>query len=280
MGSDLVVSLSPLKRCKSMAGEDLERFEDYQELDRYIEELRAGRRAHPPCGLTPDRSGIYRMAALLRTASAGEDQPDRAFAAALQARLQQELRHPPKTPQAPFPSSKSSEAARNMRPAVSRRMLVRGGATAAASLVVGVGLGATVDRLARPASGPGVTINQRPLPLVPAGEGSWVTVAELADLGENALRFATATIVGYLIRSDGLDGESPGVIAVSAACTHMGCLVQWHSTDRKFHCPCHGGLFTAYGQPDTTWPNLPALPRLETRITRQATGVFIEVRVR
>lgn len=36
-----------------MAGEDQERFEDYLELDHYIEELRAGHIAHPPRGLTP-----------------------------------------------------------------------------------------------------------------------------------------------------------------------------------------------------------------------------------
>ncbi len=129
-----------------MSGEDLERFEDYQELDRYIEELRAGRRAQPPGGLTPEQAGIYRLAALLGADSEGEDQPGQAFTAALQARLQWELSHPPKTPQPPFPSSKPSEASRNMRPVLSRRTLVRGGATAAASLVVGAGLEATVER--------------------------------------------------------------------------------------------------------------------------------------
>ncbi len=262
-----------------MAGEDQERFEDYLELDHYIEELRAGHIAHPPRGLTPTWAGIYRMVALLRAASAEEDQPRRAFAAALQARLQQELRHGSKTPRAPFLARKPSETTRTMRPTVSRRALVRNGATAAASLVVGVGLGAAIERQARPVVGPEATTSRSSPPLVLSGEGSWVAVAKMDDLGENALRFATATIVGYVIRSDGRTGENPGVIAVSAACTHMGCIVQWHQADRKYHCPCHGGLFTRYGQPDATWPHLPALPRLETRITRRATDEFIEVRV-
>ena len=263
-----------------MAGKDQERFEDYLELDHYIEELRAGHVAHPPSGLTPTQASIYRMAALFRAASTEEDQPRRAFVAALQARLERDLLHPATTPRVPFPGRKPSRTSRNLRPAVSRRALVRGSATAAASLMVGAGLEATIERLTHPpVSGPVATTNRGSTPLVPAGEGSWLPVAKLVDLGENALRFATATIVGYIIRSDGKHGETSGVIAVSAACTHMGCIVQWHNADRKYHCPCHGGLFTEYGQPDKTWPNLSALHRLETRIKKHATGEFIEVRV-
>jgi nitrite reductase/ring-hydroxylating ferredoxin subunit len=258
-----------------MAGDDLERFEDYQELDRFIEELRAGRIAHPPSGLTPEQAGVYRTVALFRAASAEEDQPRQAFAAALEARLQRELGHRSRAARTAFSARWPAEAARNVRPAVSRRTVMRGGATAAASLVVGAGLGATLEHLASQ----GAPTGQIATPLLPPGEGSWLAVAKLADLGENALRFATGTIVGYVLRGDGRDGEKTGVIAVSAACTHLGCIVQWESHDRKFHCPCHGGLFTTYGQPDTTWPHLPALPRLETRITRHASDEFIEVRV-
>ena len=263
-----------------MTDEDQERFEDYLELDHSIEELRAGHVAHPPSGLTPNQVRIYRMVALLRVASAEEGLPRSAFVAALQTRLEQELRHPTTTPRVLFPGRKPSGSPRQMRSTVSRRALVRGGATAAASLLVGAGLEATIERPTRPpVSGLGATTNGWSAPLVPDGEGSWLAVAKLGDLGENALRFTTATIVGYLIRSDGRDGEKSGVIAVSAACTHMGCIVQWDNADRKYHCPCHGGLFTQYGQPDKTWPNLPALHRLETRMKKYATGEFIEVRV-
>ncbi len=106
-------------------------------------------------------------------------------------------------------------------------------------------------------------------------------MAKLADLGSQALRFATDSIVGYLIQSDGDQGEKPGVIAISAACSHMGCIVQWQKTDRKYHCPCHGGLFSEYGKPDAASPlgYLTALPRLETRITRHGAAEYIEVRV-
>jgi Rieske Fe-S protein len=57
----------------------------------------------------------------------------------------------------------------------------------------------------------------------------------------------------------------------------MGCIVQWQSSDRKFHCPCHDGIFSEYGKPD---PNsqvvYKSLPRLEVQIDPDGT---VKVRV-
>lgn len=260
-----------------MAGEDQEHFEHYLELEQYLEELQAGHMAHPPRELTPTQARVYRMAALFRTASPEASHPRPEFVAALRTHLEQVLQQPVLSSRFPFLSRRPLRSSRKRHPAVSRRALLTGSAAAAASLAVGTGLGATVANL----TGSGAPANPWSTPLLSAGEGKWIVVAKLADLGEDVIRFATDTLVGYVIHSDGDQGEKPGIIAISAACTHMGCLVQWQRADRKYHCPCHGGLFSEYGKPDkaASIPYLSALPRLETRITISNSERFIEVRV-
>jgi len=261
---------------------DQERFEDYLELEHFIEELQAGHTAHPPAELTPEKAEIYRMAALFRSASPDEVTPRPEFAAELKARLEQEIQSPPKTRAFPFISKKPQA-----KPRVSRRALLAGGATAvAASLALGAGIDHMVEQAApasstKPISPTKSTSTYWQTPIVPPDIAStWLFVTTLAEMGDSAIRFVTDSIVGYIIRNDGDNGESlkeGPVIAISASCTHMGCIVQWQNSDRKFHCPCHGGLFTEYGKPDKASPLLysTALPRLDVKI--EGDKVFVRV---
>jgi nitrite reductase/ring-hydroxylating ferredoxin subunit len=246
-----------------MSGEDQERVEDYLELEHFIEELQAGRAAHPPDGLTPSKARIYRMAALFRSASPDEATPRPEFAAELHAKLEQELQRSPKTRRLPFLSKKPQ-----MRPRVSRRALLAGGATAvAASLAAGAGIEYVIEH-ATTAGTPPQAWNNRLLPMA----SIWHPVTTLAELGNDPLFFFVNSIAGFVIRNDG-DGDAgtnDPVIAISAACTDQSCILQWQKADQKYLCPCHGALFTEYGKVDKNTPpvysKLPPLPRLDVRV--------------
>jgi len=45
----------------------------------------------------------------------------------------------------------------------------------------------------------------------------------------------------------GFRDEKGALHAVSAACTHMGCILGWNETDRTWDCPCHGSRFALDG---------------------------------
>jgi Rieske Fe-S protein len=198
----------------------------------------------------------------------------------------------------PFLHKKSQS---EKRQSVSRRALLAGGAAAAASLVMGAGIGAGVERAIEPKQ-PVANAPQWDTDLVPTNiPTTWHFVTTVAALGTNAIPFSSNGIVGYVIRDDDDDGDSTSdassnnntnspdsatlvpdqikLVAISAACTHMGCIVQWQSSDRKYHCPCHGGLFSEYGKADNTAGHLnylADLPRLRTKIDSNG-NIFVQV---
>lgn len=46
----------------------------------------------------------------------------------------------------------------------------------------------------------------------------------------------------------GVYRDEKGLHAVSAVCTHMGCIVEWNSGDLIWDCPCHGSQYSKDGK--------------------------------
>jgi len=65
--------------------------------------------------------------------------------------------------------------------------------------------------------------------------------------------------------------EPAGVYAMSAVCTHLGCLVQYEREQKRLLCPCHGSRFSPDGHV-TQGPAPRPLPRLQVSLER---GVLV-----
>ncbi len=63
------------------------------------------------------------------------------------------------------------------------------------------------------------------------------------------LLYETATFITYKGRPAVVLQTSPGqFVALSAVCTHLGCIVKWQPEKNEFLCPCHGGRFSPQGE--------------------------------
>lgn len=63
---------------------------------------------------------------------------------------------------------------------------------------------------------------------------------EIPEGGARFFEYAGSAAV--LVRKRGGD-----LIAFSAVCTHLGCIVQWVREKQEFLCPCHAGHYSAEG---------------------------------
>lgn len=74
-------------------------------------------------------------------------------------------------------------------------------------------------------------------------ESAEKVVIPAKDIAEgDAKFFEYAGSSAVLVRKRGGD-----LIALSAVCTHLGCIVQWEKDKQGFLCPCHAGHYTAEG---------------------------------
>ena len=83
------------------------------------------------------------------------------------------------------------------------------------------------------------------------------------------MAFRSGAIEGFLLRS----GEE--VKALSAVCTHMGCILNYSKFRDRFECPCHGAPFEKDGQPSDQYrAPLPRLPSLQVRVEKGQVQVY------
>lgn len=212
-------------------------------LARVVDRLQRERRP-PRFPAEPEEGAALYAAAALKAARPGADLPSRDFIADLEKKLAAELARG----DSPVPRG----------PRLSRRTLLQvSGASAAAALA-----GVLVDRsISRPEVRP-------PNRLVP-NVGRWMPVVSLASLPEGkAMRFSSGAVEGFVVNNRG------NVLAMSAVCTHMGCILRFNQPSQSLDCPCHGASFDLNGSP-LHGGYLDSLPRLATRVR----GGSLEVEV-
>ncbi|HEV8194037.1 MAG TPA: Rieske (2Fe-2S) protein, partial [Ktedonobacterales bacterium] len=219
----------------------------------YIEHLRRDERPEKPGKLTPEEARAYQMAALFRAATPGAAEPDSEFAAQLRARLEQEVS-----------TTAPQRAIRAVRSRVSRRGLFASGLGAAAAAAVGFAAGNLVDRATEPQANWSTT-------LIAEGLGTWVAVASVVEIPMGSVRrFTTASTIGFVRHT------AEGFYALSGACTHMGCLLNWNGAARTFDCPCHGGRFTEDGEAASSSSiAYRPLPWIQTKVENGQVWVYV-----
>lgn len=190
-----------------------------------------------------DEEAAMVAAAALKAARPGADLPRPEFIQELERRLAEEL--------------DGTASAGGW----SRRRLFQLTGAAAAAVVAGIG----IDRVLPRQDTSGATA-QRDLAIANA---RWVAVVPLAAVTPNtAVRFSAGAVEGFVVNRGG------SLHALSAVCTHMGCIVHFNQARSSLDCPCHGASFALDGSP-INHDYLQSLPRLASRVR----GDMIEVQV-
>ncbi len=157
----------------------------------------------------------------------------------------------------------ASGADNNVRPVGSRRDFLKAGILAASGII------------AAAAAWPLARLAMRKTPWTPP---VFVDAVMLADMPEVGVKMVDLSLTKggrpdarvFVKRTP--DGS---IIALSAVCSHLGCIVNYDRLKDQFVCPCHGGRYDGNGKNISGPPPAP-LARLPVRIA----GAYIQVGIR
>lgn len=75
----------------------------------------------------------------------------------------------------------------------------------------------------------------------------WISNEEIKEVPD--LKSGEGGIMAADLKRIALYRDDQNVLhAFNAACTHLGCVVQWNAEEKSFDCPCHGSRFTVRGE--------------------------------
>ena len=220
--------------------------DDPEQLDQHVEDLLQDRR--PERTPLPDEDALRarQTAAMLRAAKPGAGLPSKEFLERMQGSIHDWVGERSAQPQ---PASLPSR----------RSLLMTGAAGIAAGIAAVLGIQQVGKATPKPTA-------QRPLVET---NGSWKPVKALAELPENTpVAFRSGAIEGFLTR------KGNQVTALSAVCTHMGCILNYSKFRDRFECPCHGATFERDGHPTNYASPLSPLPSLQVKVDNGQVEVF------
>jgi nitrite reductase/ring-hydroxylating ferredoxin subunit len=218
--------------------------DDPEQLDKHVEDLLQDRRPERTPLADEDALRARQTAAMLRAAKPGAGLPSKEFLERMQGSIHELV------------GARSARPQPTQRP--SRRSLLL---TGAAGLAAGVAAVLGIEQVSKPAP----PTAQRPL----VENGSWKPVRALGDLPQDTpIAFRSGGIEGFLTRS----GDK--VTALSAVCTHMGCILNYSRFRDRFECPCHGATFERDGHPTNYSSPLSPLPSLQVRVEKGQVQVY------
>lgn len=205
-------------------------------LDAFLDDMTAERR--PRRDPAPEEQDAYMMAAQLRLARDGVEEPSAAFL----ARLERDV------------ATAAARQASPRKPGVSRGGFLR----TLAGVAGGAGLGVVAVEGVNTLRDAG-----RPHDLVAEGNGRWYDVAAVEEVQDGGAKaFTAGGVYGYLLNDGGR------LHAVSAICTHMGCrLKPTQPVDGRagLQCLCHGSRFSRRGAVEHGLAPA-ALPEINVRV--------------